>query len=76
MAGELIEDAVPKLGNVMEENSMMRRAKRRGGDPREEYPAGSAFMRLPDAYIGAGASKAEIDKGTVGSGENLRRRGT
>src|SRR5438045_348424 len=26
LAGELIEAAVPKLGNVMEENSMMRRA--------------------------------------------------
>jgi hypothetical protein len=32
LAGELIEAAVPKLGNVMDENSMTRQAKRRGGD--------------------------------------------
>jgi hypothetical protein len=33
LAGELIEAAVPKLGNVVEENSMTSRGKRRGGDP-------------------------------------------
>ena len=36
LASELIAAAVPKLGNVVEENSTMTRAKRRGGDPREE----------------------------------------
>jgi hypothetical protein len=32
LAGELIEAAVPKLGNVVERNSVMSRVKRRGGD--------------------------------------------
>jgi hypothetical protein len=36
LAGELIQAAVPKLGNVMEENSMMTKGKRRGGDPYAE----------------------------------------
>jgi hypothetical protein len=36
LARELLTAAVPKLGNVMEENSMMTKGKRRGGDPRAE----------------------------------------
>jgi hypothetical protein len=36
LAGELIEAAVPKLGNVTEENSTKLRGRRRGGDPRAD----------------------------------------
>jgi len=36
LARELLTAAVPKLGNVMEENSMMTKGKRRGGDPHAE----------------------------------------
>jgi hypothetical protein len=32
LAGELIEAAVPKLGNIVERNSVMSRVKRHGGD--------------------------------------------
>src|SRR3981081_2982167 len=36
LARELLTAAVPKLGNVMEENSMMTKGKNRGGDPHAE----------------------------------------
>ena len=36
LARELLTAAVPKLGNVMEENSMMTKGKRRGGDRQAE----------------------------------------
>jgi hypothetical protein len=63
LAGELIEAALPKLGNVVEENSTKSKGGRRGGDPLPEQRRelhdglrGMAFL----LGLGRGKSAAEV----------------